>query len=277
MGEVLKPPFTYYGGKTAVAGRIIALLPSHHHYVEPYAGSLAVLLAKPASRKETVNDLDGDLVNFWRVLRDRPSEFIRACSLTPHSRAEYDAAYVGTEDELERARRTWVTISQGRAGTLKRTGWRYAIDPEGRVGSVPGDLRSYVSRMEAIVQRLSCVTLECRPALELVEAYGASGNVLLYVDPPYLGSLRSLNYQYEMPTEADHRELADALHRCQATVVLSGYQSPLYADLYGAWHVAEIGAFTGNGADGARTEVVWSNRPFPQGSLFDDLTEGATA
>lgn len=272
----MKPPFTYFGGKTAVADRIVALLPGHHHYVEPFAGSLAVLLAKPASPKETVNDLDGDLVNFWRVLRDRPSEFIRACAMTPHSRAEYEASYEGAEDDMERARRTWVTISQGRSGTLRRTGWRYAIDPGGRVGSVPGDLRSYVSRMEAIAQRLSTVTLECRPALEVARSYGVSGGVLLYVDPPYLGSLRALNYQHEMPAEAEHEALAEALRDCRATVVVSGYHSPLYERLYAGWHQAGIGAFTGNGADGARTEVIWSNRPFPQGTLFDHLDTAAT-
>ena len=84
----LRPPFAYYGGKTKLAPAIAALLPEHGHYVEPFAGSLAVLLAKPPSRMETVNDLDGALVNFWRVLRDRPLELARACALTPHSRAE---------------------------------------------------------------------------------------------------------------------------------------------------------------------------------------------
>ena len=114
MSGALKPPFTYFGGKTAVAQRIVSLLPPHQHYIEPFAGSLAVLLAKPPSRMETVNDIDGDLMTFWQVLRDRPADLERVCALTPHSRAEHQLARGATDDDLERARRTWVRITQGR-------------------------------------------------------------------------------------------------------------------------------------------------------------------
>lgn len=272
MGEALKPPFTYFGGKTQVADRIAALMPSHEHYVEPFAGSLAVLLAKQPSRMETVNDIDGDLMTFWRVLRDRPAELIRACAMTPHSRSEYVSAYEPALDDLERARRTWVIISQGRSGTLKRTGWRVCVDPAGRSGSMPGDLAGYVARMEQVAQRLSNVTLECRPALDLIRTHGAFESNLLYIDPPYLGASRSggLNYQHEMPGEAAHRELAGALADCRATVLVSGYQTQLYAQLYGGWHVARISSGSGQGSVWKdRTEVLWSSRPFPQGSLFD--------
>lgn len=269
----MKPPFTYFGGKTALAERIVALLPPHRHYVETHAGSLAVLLSKRRSQLETVNDLDGDLMNFWRCLRDRPEELIRLCALTPHSRAEYQAAYESAPDDLEQARRTWVVISQGRAGTLKRSGWRHSIAPQGRSGSIPGDLAGYVRRMEAIVERLSRVTLECRPALDLIRAYGEYEGVLLYVDPPYLGVTReSMNYRHEMPAEEDHRELAAALVGRRATVVLSGYWSALYGELYGGWHVAKIAHGSGQGSVWKdSTEVLWSNRPLPgQRSLFDD-------
>ena len=272
MSEALKPPFTYFGGKTAVADRIVSLLPPHEHYVEPFAGSLAVLLAKPPGRMETVNDLDGDLMTFWRVLRDRPAELIRACALTPHSRGEYLSAYEPSADDLERARRTWVIISQGRSGTLKRTGWRVCVDPAGRSGSMPGDLAGYVGRMEWIAQRLSNVTLECRPALDLIRTHGALKSSLLYIDPPYLGKSRSggLNYRHEMSGDAEHRELAAALADCRATVVVSGYQTELYASLFDGWHVAQIASGSGQGSVWKdRTEVLWSNRPFPQGSLFD--------
>ena len=120
MGVTLKPPFTYFGGKTINAGRIAALLPAHGHYVEPYCGSLAVLLAKSRSGMETVNDLDRALITFWRVLRERPAELARRCALTPHSLAEFrDAEDVDAAgDELETARRIWIRLTQGRAGTL---------------------------------------------------------------------------------------------------------------------------------------------------------------
>ena len=270
--NTLKPPFTYFGGKTAIAERIVALLPPHEHYVEPFAGSLAVLLAKSPSHLETVNDIDARLMTFWRVLRDRPAELVRASSLTPHSRGEHQASCEDSADELECARRVWVALSQGRAGTLRPRGWRHQIDPAGRAGSFPADLTGYVRRMEAATRRLHGVSLESRPALDLVREYGACERVLIYADPPYLGASRNSanRYRHEMASETDHEALADALRRCRAAVVLSGYRSPLYAELYSGWHVARISSGSGRGGKWtASTEVLWSNRPFPQATLFD--------
>lgn len=271
----MKPPTPYFGSKSSIAPWIVAHLPEHQHYVEPFAGSLAVLFAKPASRMETVNDLDHGLMTFWRVLRDRPDELIRVCALTPHSRAELDASWDPTEDELELARRIWTRLVQGRSGTLRKTGWRHYIDPAGSTVSMPGYLEAYRCRLAAVAERLMAVSLECRPALELIAAYGSRPGVLLYVDPPYLGSTRGWgrNYRVEMKTEAEHRELAAALWDCSATVVLSGYDSPLYAELYEGWHRYAAATWTGNATRGdmARTEVLWSNRQLagqPELELF---------
>lgn len=269
-------PFAYFGGKTRLADRIIDLLPAHDHYVEPFAGSLAVLLAKPRAKMETVNDLDGDLMTFWRVLRDQPDELARVMALTPHSRAEFIAAadLAGDMTDLERARRVWVLLAQGRAGTLRNTGWRYYANPAGSSIGMPGYLAGYVSRVCPAAERLAGVSLECRTALEVIEKYGAHPGALLYVDPPYVGSTRAANYRHEMTSDAQHRELAAALNDCKAAVVLSGYHSPLYEDLYDGWHRAELKAWTGNGirngatkTDGDRIEVLWSNRPFPAEDL----------
>lgn len=268
----MRPPLTYFGGKTAMAPRIVDLLPRHTHYVEPFAGGLSVLLAKPRSAHETVNDLDGDLVTFWRVLRDRPEELAAVCALTPHSRAEHAAAYdLDVADDLERARRVWVLLSQGRGGTLRKTGWRFYRNPAGSASSMPDYLDAYVARIPPCARRLHGVSLECRPALEVINDYGREPEVLLYVDPPYLAGTRSASqYRVEMGGEAAHRDLAEVLNACAAAVVLSGYPSPLYADLYRGWHSVELSAFTGqNNTYGARTEVLWSNRPLGrQDSLF---------
>lgn len=269
----MKSPVPYFGSKQRIADWIVGLLPDHEHYVEPFAGGLSVLLAKRPARMETVNDLDGELMTFWRVLRDRPTELLRACMLTPHGRAELAATWDPTTDELELARRIWSRLAQGRSGTLRNTGWRYYIDPAGSVTSMPGYLDAYVLRLAAAAERLHGVSLESLPALELIARYGARDDVLLYVDPPYLGTTRGWgnNYRVEMKTEAQHRELAAALADCRAAVVLSGYDSPLYLELYDGWHRYEQASMTGNAKTAkARTEVLWANRPLDvQAGLFD--------
>lgn len=279
----MKPPFPYYGGKQLTAERILALLPSHEHYVEPYAGSLAVLLAKPRATFETVNDLDGRLVNLWRVLRERPDDFARVCAMTPHSRAEHATILNAVDDEpadeLERARRTFVLLTQGQSGgTSRRTGWRYFANPVGSTFSMPQYLEAYVGRFAGIVGRLAGVSLECRPALEVIANYGKHRGVLIFADPPYVLSTRkSLGYRFEM-TDDEHREMAAALLGCKASVVLAGYASALYdEELFRDWHRTEIQSATGNGGQWRdRTEVLWSNRPFPL--MQQDLFSGeATA
>lgn len=271
-GQALKPPFAYFGGKTRIAERIVALLPEHRHYVEPYAGSLAVLLAKAPSKLETVNDIDGDLMLFWRVVRDRLDELLTVCALTPHSRGEQQAAYEKCDDELERARQIWVSLSQSRTGTLRRTGWRFFSNPAGTSNAMPQYLAAYVERLPAAAARLMDVSLECRPALEVIATYGQHTEVCLYVDPPYEGSTRPRTYdgyRHEMRGEQDHRDLAAALNECEASVLLSGYHSPLYDELYAEWDTVEIPAHTGQGrpGEGGRTEVLWSNRAVAQGAL----------
>lgn len=284
MVAPLKPPFAYYGGKTTLGERIADAFPRHRHYVEPFAGSMAVLLAKAPAPFETVNDLDEHLMTFWRVLRDQPDELARVCAQTPHSRAEYYAARAtfgeGEASDLERARRVWVSLTQGRGGTLRTTGWRHFQDPGSRgPASMPDYLSSYVERMRAAASRIANVSLECRPALDVITDYGRHAEVLVYADPPYLGTTRSSRqYRVEMSHEAEHRELAEALRACKSAVVLSGYASPLYEQLYGDWFQVEISTYTGQGnhVDGARndrrTEVLWVNRR-PEGVLdFGEVT-----
>lgn len=271
----MKSPVPYFGSKQRIADWIVSLLPDHDHYVEPFCGGLSVLFAKRPSRMETVNDLDRELMTFWQVLRDRPTELIRVCALTPHSRDEHAASFQPAEDDLELARRIWVRLSQGRSGTLRTTGWRHYIDPAGSNTSMPGYLEAYVDRMAVVAERLHDVSLENLPALDLIAKYGKQPKVLLYVDPPYLGTTRGWgnNYRVEMRNDAEHRELAAALADCKAAVVLSGYHSPLYDELFDGWHRYEHQTMTGNGkGDKARTEVLWANRPLADRlDLFTDL------
>jgi DNA adenine methylase len=116
------------------------------------------------------------------------------------------------------------------------------------------------------------VSLENRPALDLIAGYGGHDEALIYADPPYLRSTKGCgnNYVHDMGSPAEHRELADALHGCRAAVVLSGYASTLYEELYDGWHRVELRTRTGNAAPRrqARIEVLWSNRPLGADHLF---------
>lgn len=262
--SVTRSPVPYFGGKAWLAPRLAAVLPPHKHYVEVCGGSLAVLLAKKRSRQETVNDLDGHLMTFWRVLRDRPDDLERVCSLTPHSRAERALAQdISSElDEMEIARRVFVALTQGRSGSLTRTGWRHDLKPVST--PMPVTLQRYAGRIAHAANRIQGVSLECRPAAELVEAYGGVRENLLYVDPPYIvdpGIRRGGEYRVEMRSVAAHRELAEACLSADAAVVVSGYGSELYDGMLDGWYRYEIPMLTSQGSgDGRRTEIVWSNR-----------------
>jgi DNA adenine methylase len=278
----MRPPIPYFGGKMTLAPNIAALLPAHDHYVEPYCGSLAVLLAKRPSAHETVNDLDQRIITFWRVLRDRPEEPARAAALTPHSRIEHaQAERLDTADDLELARQVFVRLTQGRSGQLRRTGWRQYVKPAGSNASMPDYLAGYVDRIAPAAERLQHVSLEAQPALDIITKYGAEPEVLLYVDPPYLGTTRARSwdgYEHEMRGPADHRELAEALHAARAAVVISGYPSDLYdLELYPGWDRHTFAAGTGQGGRwGNRTEVIWSNRPLGVAPMLDfDLEQEA--
>lgn len=267
-GQAVKPPFSYFGGKTTLAPEIAALLPEHEHYVEPFAGSLAVLLAKKPSRQETVNDLDGNIVAFWRVLRDRPDELARAAALTPHAREELLAARdpERATDDLERARRVWVAITQSRGLSLDKTGWKYG--QASRFGRL--DLDTFVARIPSAARRLRTVSLENRDALDLIRDYGSHSNVCLYLDPPYLGSTRGdkTRYGVELLGDDQHIAFAELLSGCRASVVLSGYASPLYAELFNGWHRLDLRGPTTMSGDTDRIEVLWSNVPIGEPDLF---------
>lgn len=276
MAGQVKPPFAYYGGKTTLAPKIADLLPRHEHYVEPFAGSLAVLLAKEPTTWETVNDLDDLLVNFWRVLRDRPDDLMHAAMLTPHSRTEYAKACepIETEDEIERARLVWVRITQGRKNSTRpgaASHWRYG-QTASKGHSWPSYLSAYSQRMSEVAHRLKNVSIENRDAVEMIEEYGRHADVCLYVDPPYVASSRVSLSQYRLEAaDADfHARLAVALNECKASVILSGYDSPEYVEMFPDWHRMEMKAPPSLGAS-ARVEVLWANRPLTgsQSSLFD--------
>lgn len=282
----MRPPFAYYGGKIGMARRIVSLLPEHRVYIEPFAGSLAVLFAKAAATHEIVNDLDDALVTFFRVLRERPAELEAVCALTPHARAEYDGADLAAPvDELEAARRFWVRVNQSFAKTAgTRTGWTITTS---RSQSVPGTILGRLRRFAPAAERLARVSIEHCDAADLIDRL-ATPDTVIYADPPYVhatrrreGAGKGDDYRHEM-TDEDHQRLADALHATQATVVLSGYPGDLYDELYADWHTTDF-AVTAHSSNAtaatrsSRVERIWSNCDLGTGRLPWGHHEGGAA
>jgi DNA adenine methylase len=275
----MRPPTNYYGAKTRLAPWIAGLLPTHRTYVEPFAGSAAVLFAKPPSPTEILNDLDGQVVNFFTVLREQPDQLARSLRLTPYARAEYQQLAACDDDphagDLERARRWFVRVNQSishLAGRGRPSGWAAAYNTNG--ADHAHKFAALADRLEVCAQRLRRVHLEQRPAVEVIAKYAKPGaDAVLYCDPPYLAAVRSArtkrhggDYAVEYATGAEHRALAEVLHATPAAVLLSGYPSALYEQLYAGWWRVErtITRPTSNTAGGrgaAAVEVVWSNRP----------------
>jgi DNA adenine methylase len=286
----LAPPTNYYGGKTRLASWIAGLLPAHRTCLEPFAGSGAVLFAKSPSPTEILNDLDGAVVNFFTVLRTRPTELAWALTLTPYARAEYEQLAAGYDnpdlDEVERARRWFIRVNQSishLAGRGRPSGWAAAYNTNG--ADHAHKFAALTDRLQACAQRLRRVHLEQRPAAEVIAKYAKpAAEAVIYCDPPYLACTRTaqtkragLDYTVECASEAEHRTLAEVLHPTPAAVLLSGYPSRLYEELYAGWWrlertVQRPTSNTSGGRGAAATEVLWSNRPLPrQARLLDQV------
>lgn len=265
--SVTRPILRWHGGKWKLADWIIANLPPHRVYVEPFGGAASVLLKKPRSYAEVYNDLDGEVVNLFRVVRDHGEELRRALELTPFARDEFAESYRKAKDPLEQARRTVARAFMGFGSNAhnKATGFRANSN---RSGTTPArDWRNYPDALGAIIDRLQGVVIENRDAIDVVQAHDGDETVH-YVDPPYVSATRGKggDYRHEM-TDADHEQLALALHALRGAVVLSGYRSALYDDLYSNWRRIERHAH----ADGARSriECLWLSPSCPARGLFD--------
>lgn len=251
------PAFRYYGSKWRLAPVIIGLFPPHVCYVEPFGGSACVLLQKYPSALEVYNDADEQVVIFFRVLRERTEELIRAIELTPYARTELEVAFEACDDKLELARRFYVRSWQSRAGPSGnwRSGWRFQrTDASGK--RVVGDWND-VEPLWAVAERLKQVMIECDDAFTVIGRYDAP-ETLFYLDPPYPKETRGRwakgGYRHELD-EADHRRLAELVHDLEGMVVLSSYPSALYDELYQDWQgVSREVRTEGNGR---AMEVIW--------------------
>jgi DNA adenine methylase len=265
--EPTRPVLRYHGGKFRLAPWILQFVPEHRCYVEPFGGAAGVLLHKPRSYAEVYNDLDGDIVNFFRVLRDPDlrGQLKKACVLTPYARDEFEQAWEPTEDAVERARRTAIRAQMGfgSAGATKgRTGFR--IDTKRAYGTAQQLWAEYPEALAFAGQRLTGVLIENRPAIEVMEQHDTP-ETLHFVDPPYVLHTRVMQggkggyYRHEL-TDDDHEELLSALLRLKGMVIVSGYETDLYHDALRGWaaHCTRVRISAGRGA-GMRTEVAWIN------------------
>jgi DNA adenine methylase len=265
----LDPPLKWHGGKHYLAPKIVALMPPHICYVEPYAGGLAVLLAKePQGVGEVANDLNGDLTNFWRVLRDDATfaEFHRQVEATPFSEAEYEmAARVLSEDvsDVARAWAFFVRCRQSLAGRMNGFATLSTTRTRRRMNEQASAWLTAVEGLPAVHARLKCLAVLNRPALDVIRQHD-NPQTLFYCDPPYLHETRTAKKAYgsfEM-TATDHDELLDMLLSCEGKVMLSGYPSRLYDTTLAGWtrHTFDLPNNAAGGKSKDReTEVLWCN------------------
>lgn len=266
MNAVIKYP----GAKWALAQWIISHFPQHHSYLEPFFGSGAVLFTKSRSAIETVNDLDGDVVNLFEWIRKDPERLAYAVYWTPYAREVYDRAWEAQHIETDSFQRavdfyTRLMMGHGFRTAGGKMGWKN--DVHGREAAYAANGWCKVPEIiVAAAERLRGVQIENRPAVDLIARFNYP-NVLIYADPPYLLNTRhGKQYRHEM-TEADHRELLETLRAHKGPVLLSGYDSKLYNDMLQGWHREETISRTQTAAQ--RREVLWMNfEPAGQQSLF---------
>ena len=269
MKAPTRPVLRWHGGKWLLAPWIISHFPAHRSYVEPYGGAASVLLRKPRSHSETYNDLDDEVVNLFRVLRDpeKAADLAGRLELTPFARVEFDESYEPTLCAVESARRLVVRSFMGFGSNAhnreSKTGFRRASRQSGT--SPSREWRNVSRNLVLVADRLSGVVIEKRPAMEVCEA-ADHHDTLHYLDPPYVPETRSSKsrqvklqhqtYSHEM-TADEHADMLERIQGLKGFVVLSGYRCELYDDLLAGWRRVDRSTL----ADGARSRVesLWLN------------------
>ena len=260
MSDLERPILRYHGGKFRIAKWIISFFPGHIRYLEPYCGAASVLMQKTPAYGEILGDLDDRIINLFRVLQDdeQAERLRKLCYLTPFSREVFNGSY--TEDRLDPVLQAHDLIVRsffgyGSKSCVSKTqnGFRSVRKD---TNSPAVDWSRWPDHIPVFVERLRRVVVENQPALDLIKRYDIEDG-LIYCDPPYVHGTRTLHqgtYFHEM-TDDDHRELAVLLHQCKSYVVISGYHSELYAELFDGWPQYTRKARADKNAP--RTEVVW--------------------
>lgn len=258
----IRPPVKWHGGKHYLAKKIVAFFPDHHSYIEPFGGAGSVLLNKKPSEIEVFNDLDTSITRLFQVLRDHGPVLLEKLSLTPYSELEFELAAEETDDEIEMARRNFVRWRQSFGGQGKSFSYTLHRVRNQLPDVVSGFLSSIDENLPLIVERLRGVQIMNREAIEVIKKWDSEKS-LIYADPPYLPETRASKAVYAQElTRDEHIELATTLNACKSKVILSGYHSELYDELYAAWHRVEfdMALHSAGGETKARKkEVLWMN------------------
>lgn len=265
----MKAVMKYPGSKWSIARWIIDFFPEHHSYLEPFLGSGAVLFNKPRSNIETVNDLDGNVVNLFEWIRQDPERLAHEIYYTPYARQVYEDAFAAVpEDSLQKAVNFYIRLNMGH-------GFRTNGEKVGWKNDIQGRERSYASKdwcdlpgkIIQAAERLRGVQIENRPAVEEMQRFNYP-NVLIYLDPPYVLSTRhGKQYRYEMD-DAAHNDLLDVSLAHRGPVLISGYDNELYNERLKNWHREET--FCYSQVKSKKKEVLWMNfMPEKQMSLFE--------
>ena len=260
----MKAVFRYPGSKWGLADWIIRHFPSGYEkmvYLEPFAGSGAVFFNKKPGAVETINDVDGDIVNLFRVLRDRPEELKRLLELTPYAREEYDRSFEDSDDPLEQARRYMVRTTQAIGAKLSgKCGWGNHKQPE--IGGTACKWAGITETIDAAAKRLRgdtthLVQIEHMDAMRLIRRYD-SADVLMYLDPPYLMRTRKSGrlYKHEFG-DGEQRDMLAAVAKSRAKIVLSGYANAIYSEALAGWRTDSTTTHTTSAE--TVTETIWMN------------------
>ena len=264
----MKAIIRYPGAKWGLADWIISHFPEGYEkmvYLEPFCGSAAVFFNKRPGIVETINDLDSDIVNLFRVLREQPDKLRRMLELTPYSREEYDRSYEPCDDPIEKARRFIVRTTQAiGAKTGDRCGWRN--HKQMRIGGTACKWGGITETIDAAVSRLRgdtthLVQIEHMDALQLIRRYNSPDD-LMYIDPPYVRSTRKSGrlYAHEM-SDDEHRELLDIVTKSRSKIIISGYECEMYNTALAGWRKDSTLCQTTSTA--LATETIWMNYNAP--------------
>jgi DNA adenine methylase len=247
--KMINSPFKWVGGKSRLRKYIIALLPAHSCYVELFAGAAWVLFGKPLSDVEILNDIDQELITFFRVVKEKPEELIASFDLELVSRAEFERLAnlkLSELTDVQRAHRFYYLIMAGWGGELDYPRFQTSIRDGGHGNRLIGALKTLRGRIQPVHERLSTVIIENLDWEVCIERYDRKGTVM-YVDPPYPGN--NVNYVHNMRNWEDHQHLAGRLSECECKWIVSSYDLPDIRELYKAHHITPVQSFSGMHVD----------------------------